>query len=86
MSVQAIHSKIPDHHSRRDKIFHDKTKFEQYVFTNPPLQMILEGKLQYKESTYTKEKNKKLFILQKNPKGESHTHITTNITGAIICL
>ena len=37
------------------KIFQDKTKFKQYLSTNPALQRILEGKLQHKEGTYTKE-------------------------------
>jgi len=33
----------------------NKTKFKQYLSTNPDLQRILEGKLQYKENIYTKE-------------------------------
>jgi hypothetical protein len=31
------------------KIFQDKSKFKQYLYTNPSLQRILEGKLQHKE-------------------------------------
>jgi hypothetical protein len=31
------------------KIFHDKNKFTQYLSTNPALQMIIKGKLQYKK-------------------------------------
>jgi hypothetical protein len=31
------------------KIFHDKTKFTQYLFTNPALQRIIDGKHQHKE-------------------------------------
>ena len=38
------------------KIFQDKTKFKQYLSTRPAAQMILQEKLQYKESTYTKIK------------------------------
>jgi hypothetical protein len=39
-------------------IFQDKTKFKQYISANPPLQRILEEKLQHKEGTYTKEKSR----------------------------
>jgi hypothetical protein len=38
------------------KIILDKTKLKQYLSTNPALQKTLEGKLQHKEGTYTKEK------------------------------
>jgi hypothetical protein len=31
------------------KVFHDKTKFTQYLYTNPALQRIIKGKLQYSE-------------------------------------
>jgi hypothetical protein len=31
------------------KIFHDKTKFIQYLSTNPALQRIIKGKFQHKE-------------------------------------
>jgi hypothetical protein len=41
-----------------NKIFQDKTKFKQYLFTNPALQRILEGKLQHKEDTCTKERTR----------------------------
>ena len=34
---------------RKTKIFHDKTKFTQYLSTNPVLQRIIKGKLQHKE-------------------------------------
>jgi hypothetical protein len=33
------------------KIFYDKTKFTQYLSTNPALQRIIEGKHQHKEET-----------------------------------
>jgi hypothetical protein len=40
------------------KIFQEKNKFKQYLSTNPALQRILEGKLQYKVGTYTKAKTR----------------------------
>ena len=33
-----------------NKIFQDKNKFKQFVATNPPLQKVIEGKSQPKES------------------------------------
>ena len=39
-----------------NKIFHDKTKFTQYLSTNPALQRIIKGKFQHKEGNYTLEK------------------------------
>jgi hypothetical protein len=41
------------------KVFHDKTKFTQYLSTNPSLQKILKGKLQNKEGNYALEKARK---------------------------
>jgi len=38
------------------KIFHDKTKFTQYLFTNSAQQRIINGKAQQKEARYTLEK------------------------------
>jgi hypothetical protein len=38
------------------KIFHDKTKFTQYLSINPALQRIIDGKRQHKEGNYTLEK------------------------------
>ena len=38
------------------KIFHDKTKFTQYLSTNPALQRVIRGKHQYKEGNFTLEK------------------------------
>jgi hypothetical protein len=37
------------------KIFHDKTKFTQYLSTDPFLQRIRKGKLKYKVGNYTLE-------------------------------
>jgi hypothetical protein len=41
------------------KMFHDKTKFAQYLSTNPSLQRIIDGKLQHEEGNYTLEKARK---------------------------
>jgi hypothetical protein len=41
------------------KIFHNKTKFTQYMSINPALQRIIDGKLQHKEGNYTLEKLRK---------------------------
>jgi hypothetical protein len=38
------------------KMFHDKTKFKQYLPTNTPLERTIEGKLQHKEENYSQEK------------------------------
>ena len=37
----------------KNKIFHDKTRFHQYLATNPVLHKIIDGKLQPKEVGYT---------------------------------
>jgi hypothetical protein len=39
-----------------NKIFHDKTRFIQYLSTNPALQRKIDGKLQHKKGNYTLEK------------------------------
>ena len=36
----------------QNKIFHDKTRFNQYLDTNPGLHKVIEGKLQPKEVGY----------------------------------
>jgi hypothetical protein len=41
------------------KVFHDKTKFTQYLSINPALQRIIKGKLQHKEGNYGLEKARK---------------------------
>jgi len=40
------------------KIFHDKTKFTQFLSTKPALQRLIDGKLQHKERKYTLEKTR----------------------------
>jgi hypothetical protein len=44
---------------RENKIFHDKTKFIQYLSINPALQKIIDGKHQHKEGNNTLEKARK---------------------------
>jgi hypothetical protein len=41
------------------KKFHDKTKFTQYLSTNPALQRIIKGKHQHKDKNYALEKARK---------------------------
>jgi hypothetical protein len=41
------------------KVFHDKTKFIQYLSTSPALQRIIKGKLQHNERNYALEKARK---------------------------
>jgi hypothetical protein len=41
------------------KVFHDKTKFTQYLSTKPALQRIIKGKRQQKDGNYTLEKTRK---------------------------
>jgi hypothetical protein len=41
------------------KVFHDKTKFTQYLSMDPAFQRIIKGKLQHKEGNYAPEKKKK---------------------------
>jgi hypothetical protein len=41
------------------KKFHDKTKFTQYLSTNPAIQRIIDGKLKHKEKNYTLVKVRK---------------------------
>ena len=38
------------------KVFHDKSKFTQYLSRNPALQRIIKGELQQKEGNYALEK------------------------------
>jgi hypothetical protein len=40
------------------KVFHDKTKFTQYLYMNQALERIIKGKLQHKERNYTLEKSR----------------------------
>jgi hypothetical protein len=42
-----------------NKVFHDKTKYTQYLSMNPALKRIIKGKHQHKDRNYTLEKAKK---------------------------
>ena len=46
----------------QNKIFQDKTRFHQYLATNPALYKILEGKLQPKEDGYINKKHRQLMV------------------------
>jgi hypothetical protein len=41
------------------KVFHCKTKFTQYLSTNPAFQRKIKGKLKYKNGNYALEKARK---------------------------
>jgi hypothetical protein len=57
MPAQAtIPSKLSSTIDGETKVLHDKTKFTQYLSTNPALQWIINGKLQHKEGNYALEK------------------------------
>jgi hypothetical protein len=53
---------------RKNKIFHNKTKFTQYISINPALQRIIDGKHQHREGKYTLEKSKKVIFQQTQKK------------------
>ena len=57
-----------------NKIFHDKVKFKQYLSTNPALQKIWEGKLQFTEVNYIYENTGNNLTPAKSKEGK-HTHI-----------
>jgi hypothetical protein len=52
-------TKLPITIDGETKIFHDKTKFTQYLSTNPALHKIIMGKRQHKDGNYTLEKARK---------------------------
>jgi hypothetical protein len=56
------------------KIFHDKTKFKQYLSTNPALQSIVKGKLQHKDGNHTQEKPRNYSSHNKLKRIEPHKH------------
>jgi hypothetical protein len=60
MPTQAtIPSKTLNYHNGGTKVFHDKTKFIQYLSMNPALQRIKDRKYQHKEGKYALEKERK---------------------------
>ena len=54
-----IPSKLSITVDKETKIFHNKTKFTQYLSTNPALQRIIDEKGPHKEGNYTLEKSRK---------------------------
>ena len=57
MSAQTtIPAKLSITIERENMTFHDKSKFTQYLSTNPVLQRIMGGKYQHKAGNYTLEK------------------------------
>ncbi|KAL6088973.1 hypothetical protein STEG23_021130 [Scotinomys teguina] len=56
-----------------NKTFQDKTRFEQYLSTNPALQKALEGRFQPKETRYTHENKGNDNSTAINPPKEKHT-------------
>ena len=54
---------------RENKIFHDKTKFKQYISTNPALQRIMGRKIQTQgEKLHPRKINKVIFFQQTHKK------------------
>jgi hypothetical protein len=49
-------AKLPITIDGENKVFHDKSKFTQYLSTNPALQRIIKGKQQHKDRNHTLEK------------------------------
>jgi hypothetical protein len=61
------------------KVFHDKTKFTQYLSTNPALQRIIKEKLQHKEGNHALEKARKLsFNKPKRRQPQEHNANSNN--------
>jgi hypothetical protein len=55
---------------RENRILHDKSKFIQYLFTNPAIQRIINEKQQHKQENCTldKKKKKKVDFFQQTQK------------------
>jgi hypothetical protein len=50
---------------RENKVIHEKNQIKHYyLFTNPALQRIIDGKHQHKEGNYTLEKAKKSSFIK----------------------
>ena len=64
----------------QNNIFHDKTRFNQYLATNPALHKVLEGKLQPKEVGYINKTQTIEDLTAANPKERKNTqnNITNN--------
>jgi hypothetical protein len=55
------------------KVFHDKTKFTQYLSMNPALQRIKKRKCQHTEKNYSLENSKKVIFPQTKRKIATRT-------------
>jgi len=79
MPAQATTSSKTLHYHRwkNNKIFHEKTKFTQYLSKNLAIQRIVDGK--HKEGNYTLEKAR-INFLATNPKDDSNTNIIPPLT------
>jgi hypothetical protein len=67
------------------KVFHDKSKFTQYLSTNPVLQRIIKGKHQHKDGNYTLEKKQESNPSTNLKEGSRKNRIptlTTKVTGS----
>jgi hypothetical protein len=61
------------------KIFHDKNKLKQYLYTNPALQRTIEEKLQDKGKNLHPRESKKLIFFQQTQKNiATQTKSTSN--------
>ena len=69
-----IPSKTFNHYSGENIIFYDKTKFKQYLSTNPALEKMLQEKFQLKKVN-SSHKNTGNNLTPTKPKKEGkHTH------------
>ena len=59
MPAQAMKTKLSIIIDGKTKIFHNKTKFTQYISIEPAVQRIIDGKHQHKEGNYSLEKARK---------------------------
>jgi hypothetical protein len=67
---------------RETEIFHDKTKFTQYLPTNPVLQRIIKRKHQHKDGNYTLEKESYPSTKLKEHPQEQNPNFNNKITGS----
>jgi hypothetical protein len=50
------------------KLFHDKSKFTQYLFTNPALQRLIKGKCTQGGNLHPRKSKKVIFLQQTQKK------------------
>jgi hypothetical protein len=58
------HMWLPTTKDGETKVFHNKTKFTQYLSTNPAFQRTIKGKLQHNEGKLSLRKSKKVMFKQ----------------------